>query len=504
MFFTAGVTAGAVYDEDRVTRAVAHARAMADEVEASRVRLEGSLARAEAVAADAATVAASGEVVDASVALATSADAAARAAELHQVAVETPSLALELPVPLAVDGSATGASVLAGLHEPTATSSDSSSADEQTADAPVETEAAMAAGHDEADLDAPVVDDDAVVQVLSGDVASPDEAYAAAERLERAAADLESAAREIDDTADRLAEAAAGATLERDVATLAEAQAHAESLAADMSDDANLVAERVLDGAAVEAVLDAATALGSVAATEVDVEDPDAVARGRETLSDATRTLEDAYAVMEDSHAGWVSAENARRAEENAARRDTHERAVAAAVDERTARYLAAVAQHQAGWSGQPAGMSYANGRLPAAALCPLPFAASAQLSCDAATALIAADDAYHAETGGHLVVLSSYRSYAAQVSTRAARAGLAAAPGTSNHGWGMAVDLDAASSAWLRANGADFGWVHPTWARVGGSKPEAWHLEFVAPGVGQLEVEPLELLEPVDSLLDD
>ncbi|MCU1602076.1 MAG: D-alanyl-D-alanine carboxypeptidase, partial [Frankiales bacterium] len=63
---------------------------------------------------------------------------------------------------------------------------------------------------------------------------------------------------------------------------------------------------------------------------------------------------------------------------------------------------------------------------------------------------------------------------------------GLAAVPGTSNHGWGQAVDFcggveDTYSPAynWMVANASRFGWRHPDWARPGGSRPEPWHWEF-------------------------
>jgi hypothetical protein len=58
--------------------------------------------------------------------------------------------------------------------------------------------------------------------------------------------------------------------------------------------------------------------------------------------------------------------------------------------------------------------------------------------------------------------------------------------PGTSNHGWGVAVDLcggverfDTAQHQWMVANSMAFGWFHPGWAQATGSKPEAWHWEF-------------------------
>lgn len=64
----------------------------------------------------------------------------------------------------------------------------------------------------------------------------------------------------------------------------------------------------------------------------------------------------------------------------------------------------------------------------------------------------------------------------------------LLARPGTSNHGWGMAVDIsdgknvitfDSAEYAWLTRHGWKFGFHNPDWAIQAGEKPEAWHWEF-------------------------
>jgi LAS superfamily LD-carboxypeptidase LdcB len=66
------------------------------------------------------------------------------------------------------------------------------------------------------------------------------------------------------------------------------------------------------------------------------------------------------------------------------------------------------------------------------------------------------------------------------------------ARPGTSNHGWGRAIDVvDTTTSkahilkcsdpqfAWLRDNGARYGWVLPSWARCGSRTQEPWHFEW-------------------------
>ncbi len=93
----------------------------------------------------------------------------------------------------------------------------------------------------------------------------------------------------------------------------------------------------------------------------------------------------------------------------------------------------------------------------------------------------------YHAATvGGPLCVTDFYRSYGEQVAVYARKPGLAAFPGTSEHGWALAVDLcggaenfGSAAYDWLKANSTLFGFVHPGWAEAGGGRPEPWHWEF-------------------------
>jgi LAS superfamily LD-carboxypeptidase LdcB len=83
--------------------------------------------------------------------------------------------------------------------------------------------------------------------------------------------------------------------------------------------------------------------------------------------------------------------------------------------------------------------------------------------------------------------VTDSYRSYEAQVDVFARKPQLAAVPGTSRHGFGVALDLGCGVESfgteahrWMQANGPRFGWVHPSWAAPGGSMPEPWHWEHV------------------------
>ncbi|MFT4773657.1 MAG: D-alanyl-D-alanine carboxypeptidase [Candidatus Azotimanducaceae bacterium] len=83
-------------------------------------------------------------------------------------------------------------------------------------------------------------------------------------------------------------------------------------------------------------------------------------------------------------------------------------------------------------------------------------------------------------DDGVDLKITDSYRSLAQQVDLVRRKGlytngGLAATPGTSNHGWGLAVDADVTNRTtadWLAVNGPRFGWVE--------SVPrEPWHWEF-------------------------
>jgi D-alanyl-D-alanine carboxypeptidase len=75
--------------------------------------------------------------------------------------------------------------------------------------------------------------------------------------------------------------------------------------------------------------------------------------------------------------------------------------------------------------------------------------------------------------------ITDSYRSYGEQVDVARrkglySQGGLAAKPGTSEHGWGMATDLDLnnKAQAWMRANGEKYGFVENT-------PREPWHWAY-------------------------
>lgn len=128
----------------------------------------------------------------------------------------------------------------------------------------------------------------------------------------------------------------------------------------------------------------------------------------------------------------------------------------------------------------------YPNGAVPVEALCQLWGAPGQRLRADAAQAFDSLSHAYAADFGAPLCVTDSYRSFEEQVRLFSVKPGLAARPGASNHGWGVAVDtcggvqrFGSAQYLWMARNAPQFGWFHPQWARQGGSRPEAWHWEF-------------------------
>jgi|1_EtaG_2_1085319.scaffolds.fasta_scaffold12949_3 hypothetical protein len=116
---------------------------------------------------------------------------------------------------------------------------------------------------------------------------------------------------------------------------------------------------------------------------------------------------------------------------------------------------------------------------------------------------------AFHKKYPSWMLGGSGNRTYAAQVAVkqtwaRKGQSDMAAPPGTSNHGWGLAVDLrvfkfvadakidlgakiesaqlafDADEYEWLKTNAPAYNWENPDWAQSGGTGPnEAWHFEY-------------------------
>jgi hypothetical protein len=133
------------------------------------------------------------------------------------------------------------------------------------------------------------------------------------------------------------------------------------------------------------------------------------------------------------------------------------------------------------------------NGRMPMSSMCLVPWGTdqlgfAQYLRCDAADALTALNAAFTAQFGAPLDLDLTYRSYEDQVAMKAAFGGLAAAPGTSSHGTGTALDVQewpdtygfgTARYDWLVANGPAHGWYAPARVRQGQPYAEYWHFEY-------------------------
>ena len=127
---------------------------------------------------------------------------------------------------------------------------------------------------------------------------------------------------------------------------------------------------------------------------------------------------------------------------------------------------------------------SYENGKIPDSELQTLSFSSGSKMNKKAAIAMEEMNKAYKADNGSDLIINDAYREYNRQVKLREQLGSIAGVPGTSNHGWGLAADIEVGAFGsstynWLKANAHKYGYVHPAWAEPGGSNPEQWHWEY-------------------------
>ncbi|MGV8966157.1 MAG: M15 family metallopeptidase [Cellulomonas sp.] len=122
----------------------------------------------------------------------------------------------------------------------------------------------------------------------------------------------------------------------------------------------------------------------------------------------------------------------------------------------------------------------YGNGQIPLSALATIGTTGQ-RLWVPAAGAYEKLTEAA-ARAGVTIGITDSYRTYESQVDLVArkglySQGGLAAEPGTSNHGWGRSLDLDldANALAWMRTNAATYGFAADV-------PRESWHWTYTPP----------------------
>lgn len=132
------------------------------------------------------------------------------------------------------------------------------------------------------------------------------------------------------------------------------------------------------------------------------------------------------------------------------------------------------------------------SGKVPSSALAPIPWAPTHFVRADVLPSLIELDAAYNEAFGEHLTINSSYRTYESQKSLYDPSSPIAAPPGCSNHGLGLAVDIgggvetfDTEQYTWLKQHAEAYSWTHPDFAEPGGRVPEPWHWESVLARAG-------------------
>jgi D-alanyl-D-alanine carboxypeptidase len=141
------------------------------------------------------------------------------------------------------------------------------------------------------------------------------------------------------------------------------------------------------------------------------------------------------------------------------------------------------------------------NGQLPAAVLAPV--GQGLFLDRDAAESFLAMRAHVLAKTGHTITLNAAYRTLGKQQALyngyihHLPGFNLAAVPGTSNHGWGLAIDLHFGDRPYIDRYGAAFGWSKQ-WSDA---PSENWHIRFNADVWRRNRS---QLVDPLAPLADD
>ena len=239
--------------------------------------------------------------------------------------------------------------------------------------------------------------------------------------------------------------------------------------------------------AAVGAAMGTASAVGTSMPSAVEV-----AATGM--------AVDSARATVEAAQAAWQRAAAAAAAEAASTRSGTVKRQTSAAPTADVAA-AAAAAKSKAAAGSVPVWVTSvptadgdgSNGHMPMSSMCLIPWGTDQigspqYLRCDALSALTPLADAFRAQFGDPLALDLTYRSFAEQVAVAAYYGSLAATPGESRHGLGIALDVQEWPTVygfgteryqWLVAHAPEYGWFAPATVRQTGPYPEYWHYEY-------------------------
>lgn len=127
---------------------------------------------------------------------------------------------------------------------------------------------------------------------------------------------------------------------------------------------------------------------------------------------------------------------------------------------------------------------NFRNGQIPPQALKGLSWAPRHRMRADAAVNFERLNAAYRQAFGRNISITDSYRDYNGQVRMKKLKGSLAARPGTSNHGWGLALDLGGGinregsrENQWMNQNAHRFGFGRSASPRI--AQLEPWHWEY-------------------------